>query len=52
VGNQQLTENLVYLNKVAYVSIGNEIGQIFPGKSWVSLDLSLEPPKNSGDLAS
>jgi hypothetical protein len=40
VGNQQLTENLVYLNKVAYVSIGNEIGQIFPGKSWVSLDLS------------
>jgi hypothetical protein len=40
VGSQQLTEKVVYLDKVVYVSIGNEIGQLFPGKSWVSLDLS------------
>ena len=39
-GSEQLTEQEVYLNGVAYLNIGNELSAILPGKSWVSLDLS------------
>jgi hypothetical protein len=39
-GLQDIQEQAIYLNKVIYLNIGNEIGQVLPGKSWVSLDLS------------
>ena len=39
-GPQQITEQAIYLNKVIYLSLGSELGQILPGKSWLSLDLS------------
>ena len=38
-GADQLEEQEVYLNGVAYVNPGKELGQILPGKSWVSLNL-------------
>jgi hypothetical protein len=37
---QQITEQAVYLDKVIYLNLGDKIGQILPGKSWLSLDLS------------
>jgi hypothetical protein len=37
---QQLSEQAVYLNKVIYLNLGDKIGQVLPGKSWLSLDLS------------
>jgi hypothetical protein len=39
-GAQHVSEQIVYLNKVIYVGLGSAIGQIVPGKSWVSLNLS------------
>ena len=39
-GTQQVNEQAVYQNDVVYVNVGNAIGQIVPGKSWVSLTLS------------
>ncbi len=39
-GSEQVTEQAVYLNKVMYLNLGSAIGEIVPGKSWVSLDLS------------
>jgi hypothetical protein len=39
-GPEQLTEQAVYLNKVIYLNLGSAVGQIVPGKSWISLDLS------------
>jgi hypothetical protein len=39
MGADQLEEQEVYLNGVAYVNPGKELGQILPGKSWVSLNL-------------
>jgi hypothetical protein len=39
-GPVQLTEQTVYLNKTIYLNLGNEIGQVLPGKSWLSLDVS------------
>jgi hypothetical protein len=37
---QQITEQAVYLDKVIYLNLGDKIGQVLPGKSWLSLDLS------------
>jgi hypothetical protein len=52
-GSQQMTEQAIYLNKVAYVSLGSEISRIVPGKSWVSLDLSqLSSGSGTGSLGS
>jgi hypothetical protein len=39
-GPVQVTEQAVYLNKTIYLNLGNEIGQVLPGKSWLSLDVS------------
>ena len=39
-GGQSLTEQYVYLDDTAYVNLGGLIGNIVPGKSWVSMDLS------------
>jgi hypothetical protein len=39
-GPEQIAEQAVYLNKTIYLNLGNEIGQVLPGKSWISLDLS------------
>jgi hypothetical protein len=39
-GPTQITEQTVYLNKTIYLNLGNEIGQVLPGKSWISLDVS------------
>ncbi len=39
-GPEQLTEQAIYLNKVIYLNLGSAMGQIVPGKSWISLDLS------------
>jgi hypothetical protein len=39
-GPQKITEQAVYLNKVIYLNLGNDVGEILPGKSWLSLDLS------------
>jgi Protein of unknown function (DUF2510) len=39
-GPTQITEQTVYLNKTIYLNLGNEIGQVLPGKSWLSLDVS------------
>jgi hypothetical protein len=38
-GPEQITEQAIYLDKTMYLNIGNEVGQILPGKSWLSLDL-------------
>jgi hypothetical protein len=38
-GANQITEQAVYLDNVIYLNLGDEIGQVVPGKSWVSLDL-------------
>jgi hypothetical protein len=35
-----LTENAVYLDKVIYINMGDLVGRVLPGKSWLSLDLS------------
>jgi Protein of unknown function (DUF2510) len=37
-GSRQTSEQAIYVNNVAYVNAGNEVGQILPGKSWVSVD--------------
>jgi hypothetical protein len=34
------TVNAVYLDKVIYLELGDEVGQVLPGKSWLSLNLS------------
>jgi hypothetical protein len=39
-GTKQVHEQAVYQNDVVYVKVGNAIGQIVPGKSWVSLTQS------------
>jgi hypothetical protein len=39
-GPEQITEQAIYLNKTIYLNLGNEVGQVLPGKSWLSLDLS------------
>jgi hypothetical protein len=52
-GSQQLTEQAIYLNNVAYLNLGDETSQILPGKSWISLDLSqLSPGSGASDLGS
>jgi Protein of unknown function (DUF2510) len=38
-GSEQITEQAVYLDNVIYLNLGDEIGRVVPGKSWVSLDL-------------
>jgi hypothetical protein len=38
-GPEQITEQAIYLDKTIYFNLGNEIGQVLPGKSWISLDL-------------
>ncbi len=38
-GPEQVTEQAVYLNKVIYLNLGSAVGQVLPGKSWLSLDL-------------
>jgi hypothetical protein len=38
-GPEQITEQAIYLDKTIYVNPGNEVGQVLPGKSWLSLDL-------------
>ena len=38
-GSQQVSAQVIYENKVAYVNLGSALGQIVPGKSWVSLNL-------------
>jgi hypothetical protein len=43
-GSQQLSEQAIYLNNVAYLSLGSETSQILPGKSWICLDLSQFSP--------
>ena len=37
-GSQQISEQAIYVNNVAYVNAGNEVGQLLPGKSWISVD--------------
>jgi hypothetical protein len=39
-GAQHVSEQVVYDNKVIYVNLGSAVGQVLPGKSWVSLSLS------------
>ncbi len=39
-GAQQVSEQVIYENKVIYVNLGSAIGQVLPGRSWVSLSLS------------
>ena len=39
-GSQQISEQAVFVDNVAYVNAGNEVSQILPGKSWVSVDAS------------
>jgi hypothetical protein len=39
-GPLPITEQAVYLNKVIYLNLGPAVGEVVPGKSWVSLDLS------------
>jgi hypothetical protein len=39
-GPEQITEQAIYLNKTIYLNLGDAIGQVLPGKSWISLDLS------------
>jgi hypothetical protein len=52
-GAQQVSEQVMYDNKVIYVNLGSAIGQIFPGKSWVSLSLSqLSPTGGVSSLGS
>jgi hypothetical protein len=51
-GAEQLKEQAIYLNGVAYVNPGNALGHLLPGKSWVSLDLgqqALGSPSSSLD---
>jgi hypothetical protein len=38
-GPAPITEQAIYLNKTIYLNLGDAIGQILPGKSWISLDL-------------
>jgi hypothetical protein len=37
---QQLTETGVFVGHVMYINMGDLIGEVVPGKSWISLDLS------------
>jgi hypothetical protein len=39
-GPQKVTEQAIFLNKVIYLNLGDAVGKILPGKSWLSLDLS------------
>jgi hypothetical protein len=38
-GSQSLTEKIIELNKVIYVNVSG-VGQLLPGKSWISIDAS------------
>ncbi len=40
LGLGDLTEEADYVGNAMYINMGNLIGQILPGKSWVSMDLS------------
>jgi hypothetical protein len=40
LGLGNLTEEADYVGNVMYINMGDLIGQILPGKSWVSMDLS------------
>lgn len=44
---QSVTEKAVYLDGVMYLNLGDLIGQVLPGKSWLSLDLSQLSPDQS-----
>jgi hypothetical protein len=38
VAGQELTANAVYLDKSVYINLGDLVGKVLPGKSWVSLN--------------
>lgn len=39
-GDGDVTEDAIYLDKVMYLNAGDLVGNVLPGKSWLSLDLS------------
>jgi hypothetical protein len=51
-GANQITEQAVYLDNVIYLNLGDEIGQVVPGKSWVSLDLGQLTQGSTSSLGS
>jgi hypothetical protein len=38
-GSESVNEQVIELDNEMYMSLGNLVGQILPGKSWISLDL-------------
>jgi hypothetical protein len=38
-GPENVTEQVIYLDTTIYLNLGDEIGRVLPGKSWLSLDL-------------
>jgi hypothetical protein len=56
--SQQISEQAIYVDNIAYVDAGNAVSQILPGKSWVSVDAgqltqgSTSPSLGAGSLGS
>jgi hypothetical protein len=40
IGGNSVTENADYLDNVIYLNMGELVGRVLPGKSWLSMDLA------------
>ncbi len=51
-GNEQISEQVIEDGSTVYVSMPPQVGQLLPGKSWVSVDASTFASGNDGGLGS
>ncbi len=51
-GNEQMTEQVIEDGSTVYVSMPSQVGQLLPGKGWISVDASTFASGDDGGLGS